>query len=136
MTTATPATQPLTSRFILVQVSDQTLAIPASGVVEILRVPDSQILQLPFYHDLVLGVTHHQGQIIPLLSAHLLMGKPLGHSRELSTVVRLGAITPDIARVGLVIDRVIRSATAAELRAATMIFDPQIIPTDVWQPLH
>jgi chemotaxis signal transduction protein len=136
MTTATPAPQTLTSRFILVQVSAQTLAIPASGVVEILRVTDSQILQLPFYHDLVLGVTHHQGQIIPLLSTHLLIGQPLGHPRELTTVVRLGAITPNIARVGLVIDRVIRSATAAELRAATMIFDPQIIPADVWQPLH
>jgi chemotaxis signal transduction protein len=136
MNTATPATQSLTSRFILVQVSNQTLAIPASGVVEILRTPQIKILQLPFYHDWILGVTHHQGQIIPLLSTHLLIGQPPAHPREISTVVRLGNISQDITKVGLVIDRVIRSATATELRAETMTFDPKMIPADLWQPLY
>ncbi len=127
-------TSPLENRFILAKVLDQTLAIPAGWVAEILRVDKNKILNLPFYKDLVLGITHHSGQILPLLSTHLLIGKYQVDLRETLTVVRLGSVAGDVVEVGLVVDQVVRSAMQFELPVETVVFDPQMMQLDLWQP--
>lgn len=124
------------SRFILAQVSNQTLAIPTVWVAEILRVEKIKILSLPFYNDLILGVTHHNGQVLPLLSTHLLLGQQQVELREISTVVKLGSVAGNVVKVGLVVDQVIRSAMQSELSKTAVVFDPQMIPVGLWQPLN
>ncbi len=127
-------TSPLEHRFIIAKVLDQTLAIPAGWVAEILRVDKNKILNLPFYKDLVLGVTHHSGRVLPLLSTHLLIGKCQVDLRETLTVVRLGSVAGDVVEVGLVVDQVVRSAMQFELPVETVFFDLQMMQLDLWQP--
>ncbi len=131
-----PQPAPLGSRFILAQVLDQTLAIPAKWVAEILRIDKSKLLNLPFYKDLVLGITHHGGRILPLLSTHLLIGQHHVDLYETLTVVRLESVTGDMAEVGLVVDQVVRSALESELTAETVIFDPQMMQSELWQSFN
>jgi chemotaxis signal transduction protein len=127
---------PLGKRFILAQVAARTLAIPAIWVIEILRVEKVKILNLPFYDRLMLGVTHHHGHILPLLSTHLLIDQPALDLPEISTVVRLGSATDEVIKVGLVIDRAIGSISQSEIPAAAVIFDPQMIQSNIWRPSH
>jgi chemotaxis signal transduction protein len=133
---STPAPATSENRYILVQISDQTLAIPARWVAEILRVDKIKILSLPFYDNLVMGVTHHHGKVLPLLSTHLLLGQPSVDLREMSTVVRLGAITGDIVEVGLIVDQLMRSVIQSELPTTVIVFDPQMMQLHLWQPLR
>ncbi len=125
---------PLGNRFILAKVLDQTLAIPAGWVAEILRVDKNKILNLPFYKDLVLGITHHSGRILPLLSTRLLIGKYQVDLRETLTVVRLGSVAGDVVEVGLVVDQVVRSAMQFEIPVEAVVFDLQMMQLDLWQP--
>jgi chemotaxis signal transduction protein len=127
---------PLESRFILAQVADRILAIPTGWVIEILRVDKIKILSLPFYQDLIVGITHYHGQVIPLLSTHHLIKQQPVNLREISTVVRLGDVAGKVTKVGLVVDRVIRIVVQSELPVAAVAFDRQTIPPNVWQPLH
>jgi chemotaxis signal transduction protein len=125
---------PAESRFIIAQVLEQTMAIPANLVAEILRVDRTKILNLPFYQDLVLGIIHQNGKSIPLLSVRLLLGDRQADARETLTVVRLGALAGDVVEVGLVVDQVVRSVLQSELPVDSMIFNPQIMQLDLWQP--
>jgi chemotaxis signal transduction protein len=127
-------TEPTENRFIIAQVLEQTMAIPANWVAEILRVDRKKILNLPFYQDLVLGIIHQNGKSIPLLSVRLLLGDRQADARETLTVVRLGALAGDVVEVGLVVDQVVRSVLQSELPVDSMIFNPQIMQLDLWQP--
>ncbi len=131
-----PPSAPLGSRFILAQVLDQTLAIPAKWVAEILRIDKNKLLNLPFYKDLVLGIAHHSGRVLPLLSTHLLIGQSPVDLHEMLTVVRLESLTGDLAEVGLVVDQVLRSALDSELTTETVVFDPQMMQLELWQPFN
>jgi chemotaxis signal transduction protein len=126
--------EPAGNRFILAQVMDKTLAIPAVWVAEILRVDRKKILSLPFYQDLVLGVIHQNGKNTPLLSVRLLLGDGQVDARETLTVVRLGALAGDVVEVGLVVDQVVRSVMQFELPVDTIVFDLQMMQLDLWQP--
>jgi chemotaxis signal transduction protein len=126
--------EPAGNRFILAQVMNQTIAIPAVWVAEILRVDRKKILNLPFYQDLVLGIVHQNGRNTPLLSVRLLLGACQVDVRETLTVVRLGALAGDVVEVGLVVDQVVRSVMQFELPVDTMIFDTQMMQLDLWQP--
>jgi hypothetical protein len=55
----------LADRFILTQVERFTLVFPAVWVAEILRLDRSQILDLPFYDPLMVGIINHNGRITP-----------------------------------------------------------------------
>jgi hypothetical protein len=138
---------PLRDRFLLAQVQAFTLVIPALWVVEIFRAERSQILALPFYSPLLLGITHHGGRVLPLLSTHSLLNVPSPALRENTMVVKLGDQAGALAQVGLVIDRPLGSQTRAELPSAVfsetsqrsdsslVLLRPELVSSDLWQPL-
>jgi chemotaxis signal transduction protein len=138
---------PLRDRFLLAQVQAFTLVIPALWVVEIFRAERSQILALPFYSPLLLGITHHGGRVLPLLSTHSLLNVPSPALRENTMVVKLGDQAGALAQVGLVIDRALGSQTRAELPSAVfsetsqrsdsslVLLRPELVSPDLWQPL-
>jgi CheW-like domain len=147
VSTSTVSKSTLSDRFLLVQVQSFTLVIPAIWVVEIFRVERSQILALPFYSPLLIGITHQGGRVLPLLSTHSLLNAPSNSLRENTMVVKLGDTAGALAQVGLVIDRPLGSQNRAELPSAifsespqppseTMILlRPELVSADLWQPL-
>jgi hypothetical protein len=138
---------PLRDRFLLAQVQAFTLVIPALWVVEIFRAERSQILALPFYSPLLLGITHHGGRVLPLLSTHSLLNVPSPALRENTMVVKLGDQAGTLAQVGLVIDRPLGSQTRAELPSTVfldtsqrpdsslVLLRPELVSSDLWQPV-
>jgi chemotaxis signal transduction protein len=149
-TIATPtppiATQTvLSDRFILTQVERFTLVFPAVWVAEILRLDRSQILDLPFYDPLLLGIVNHNAQITPLIAAARLLDTSAPFSlKERLMVIRLNDAAGKIANVGVVVDRAISSSTRQELppdlfKPSTIITEmvlmrPELIPANLWQP--
>ncbi len=145
--TSVPSTSTLSDRFILTQVQSITLVIPAAWVTEIFRVERSQILPLPFYSALLLGITHQGGQVLPLLSAHSLLTAESALPKENNMVVKLGDAAGSLAQVGLIIDRTLGSQTRTELpsdlfseslqspSAAMMLLRPEMVSADLWQPI-
>jgi CheW-like domain len=149
---ALPAENPkpqstLSDRFLLAQVQSFTLVIPALWVVEIFRAERSQILALPFYSPLLLGITHHGGRVLPLLSTHSLLNASSPTLRENTLVVKLGDQAGTLAQVGLVIDRPLGSQTRTELPSTVFAHDaqpsdpslvllrPELVSANLWQPL-
>jgi CheW-like domain len=137
----------LSDRFLLAQVQTLTLVIPALWVVEIFRVERSQILALPFYSPLLIGITHHGGRVLPLLSSSSLLNAPSTSLRENTMVVKLGDAAGSLAQVGIVIDRPLGSQTRAEIPSAVfadapqsptdsiVLLRPERVSADLWQPL-
>ena len=134
----------LADRFILTQVERQTLVFPATWVAEILRIDRSQILDLPFYDDLLLGVANHNGQIIPLIIGARLL--KLEHSLpERLIVVRLNEDATRLENVGIIVDRAIGSATRDELPSELFITNNAddmvmmrslLVSIRLWQPKY
>jgi chemotaxis signal transduction protein len=134
----------LADRFILTQVERQTLVFPATWVAEILRIDRSQILGLPFYDDLLLGVANYNGQITPLIvGARLLQ---LEHSLpERLVVVRLNDNADRLENVGIIVERAIGSSTRDELPSELFITNNAddmvmmrslLVPIRLWQPKY
>ena len=134
----------LADRFILTGVDRTTLVFPAIWVAEILRLDRSQILDLPFYSSLLVGIVNHNGLITPLVAAARLLNLENFALKERVLVVRLNQTAGRLANVGIIIDRAIGSSTRAELpptlfdtthTSSEMIFiDPDSVPPDLWQP--
>jgi CheW-like domain len=145
---AAPPKSDLSDRFILAQVQSITLVIPALWVAEIFRVERSQILPLPFYNPLLLGITHQGGQVLPLLSAHRLLTAASDLLRENNMVIKLGDAAGSLAQVGLVIDRTLGSQTRTALpsaifldapqspQAAVVLLRPEMVSANLWQPIY
>lgn len=122
-------------QYILTQVGDRRMAFPTDFVVGILLVERSHILPLPFYQDGLLGIVHHQGQLVTLVALQqLLEGKP-SQSREVFNAVQLGdqAGVPDLA---LVIERLLGNCGQSQVSADNTIdvFQPQLLDSTLWQP--
>jgi chemotaxis signal transduction protein len=130
----------LRDRYLLTQVADLTLVFAAATVTEIIRVEKSKILALPFYSVQVAGVVNHNGQLIPLLSAHSLLQQVPTRNQEIWTVIRLQA---DEGNIGIVIDRAIGSTTKKQLPPplftdrkvdSLVLMTSQLLPSKIWQP--
>jgi chemotaxis signal transduction protein len=130
----------LRDRYLLTQVADLTLVFAAATVAEIIRVEKSKILTLPFYSVQVAGVVNHNGQLIPLLSAHSLLQQAPTRNQEIWTVIRLQS---DEGHIGIVIDRAIGSTTKKQLPPALftdrqvdslVLMTTQLLPSNIWQP--
>jgi chemotaxis signal transduction protein len=144
---STVPTAALSDRFLLAQVQSFTLVIPALWVVEIFRVERSQILALPFYSPLLIGITHHGGRVLPLLSSSSLLNAPSTSLRENTMVVKLGDAAGSLAQVGIVIDRPLGSQSRTEIPSAVfadapqspndsiVLLRPERVSADLWQPL-
>lgn len=142
-------------RFILTQVQSITLVIPAAWIADVFRVERSQVLSLPFYSALLVGITHQGGRVLPLLSAHSLLqaeslslkGSHAFSLRENNMVVKLSDAAGALAQVGLVVDRTLGSQPRAELPAAVfskspqspneamVLLRPEMVGPELWQPL-
>ena len=111
----------LQTRYIITQMGNQQLVFPAQWVAEIILIELSQILNLPFYNSMILGVVHHQGSIVPLLSSLMLLSKKLDQdvrfrmTKETLTVIRLGQSLEKFAGVGIVVEKVVGSFAAEQL---------------------
>jgi len=104
-------------RYILTQVGSWVLVFPTRWVAEILRVQRSRILDLPFYSAPLLGVTHHNSQILPLVSAHQVLQTEETHLRDTSTIIHLSDHAGSLSNVGLVVDKAVGSSNRDQLPA-------------------
>lgn len=140
----------LQDRYILTQVGHQRLAFPSQWVAEILLIERWQILNLPFYAPMILGVVHHQGRIVPLLAIqHLFAGNP-GTIRETVSVVQLSREAGNLAGIGIVVDRALENRSRDQLpdglfhhepfttlppaEKTTRLFSPEILDDRLWHP--
>ena len=129
----------LQSRYMLAQVGQQQLVFPSQWISEIVLIDRSQILNLPFYDPAILGLIHHNGAIVPLLSADgLLLGTTDQAMRsrtlkETLTVVQLSPSVEGLAGVGIVVDYVVGSLTPAQI-VGQRLFQLSDIPSELWQP--
>jgi chemotaxis signal transduction protein len=134
----------LTDRFILTGVERLTLVFPAVWVAEILRIERSQILDLPFYNPLLVGIVNHGGVVTPLITAARLLDLASSTLPERLLVVRLDRTAGNLANIGIIVDRAIGSSTRTELPPSLFepgSDDPQMrlisaaaISPDLWQP--
>jgi len=137
----------LQDRQILTQIGDRRLAFPSSWVAEILLIERSQILNLPFYDPVILGIVHHHGQIIPLIAIQRVFEGTVKALRETVSVVQLSLATGDLAGVGIVVDRALESqisktastetpswADAVQPAESLIFFRPDILSDRLWQP--
>lgn len=138
-------------RYILTQVENQQLAFPTQWVTEIILVERSQILTMPFYHSMVLGVVHHQGSIIPLITLpRINQGQQTqvvqkNRIQETMKVIHLAESVNKLSGVGLIVEQVIGSISHEQLLANEQkqlenfpsqieVFQPDRIPPSIWQP--
>ncbi|WP_299416167.1 chemotaxis protein CheW [Acaryochloris sp. IP29b_bin.148] len=96
-------------RYILTQVGSWVLVLPTRWVTEILRVQRSRILALPFYSAPLIGVTHHNSHILPLVSAYQVLQTEEANLRETSTIIHLSEAAGSLQNVGLVVDKALGS---------------------------
>jgi chemotaxis signal transduction protein len=107
------------NRYIVAKVGDRSVIFPDVLVSEIIIIDRNEIVALPFYETAIIGVTHHQATVMPLLLLRLLMGEQRTLITESLTVVRLSKISNDLGNinlggVGVIVDRVIGSLTIDE----------------------
>ncbi len=139
---------PSSQRLILARVGAVTLAIPTTWVAEILRVSRAQLLDLPFYDPMVLGVIHHSSGLLPLVLAQRLLHLPDARLRETAVVISLGTAAANLAHIGLVVDQLLGSTTrvppamtswtpATQVppqAETTVLLDAQWLPANLWHP--
>ena len=135
----------LADRFILTQVEAYTLVFPAIWVTELLRIDRSQILDLPFYDSLLVGIANYNGQMTPLIAAARLLGSAQSVLPERVMVVRLNQAVGQLANVGIIVERAIGSTTRSELpeqlftahcAGEMMMMRQALVPTGLWQPQY
>ncbi len=140
------SSQSFERRYILTQVGHQQIAFPSQWVTEIMLIERSQILNLPFYNSMLLGVVHHQGNIIPLVTLQLV--SPVSQRariQETLTAIRLSQSIRELSGMGLIVDRVIGSISQEQLSANEQnpteasnppieLFQPERIEQSIWQP--
>jgi chemotaxis signal transduction protein len=120
------------SRYIMTEVRQASLAFPAAWVREVLLVDPSRLLRIPFYHPAILGVVHHQGEVVPLAE---IPGSQGGASMQQGflTVIRLGRLVGSLTGLGIVVDRVMGNVIL-DPESSTQIFTPADLPTQLWYP--
>ncbi len=123
------------SHYILTQVGERRIAFPTQTITGILLTERSQVLALPFYHEMILGVVHYQGQLVPLVTLrHLLEGKP-SPLREVFNAVQLSEST-SVPGLGLIVDQLLGHCGEDQVADDHTIerFQPQILEPTLWQP--
>lgn len=129
--------------------ADITLVLPAAWVVEVIKVAQSHVLNLPLYQSPLFGVTHHNGKVLPLITVHPLFNANLP-TQEVLTVLHLRDSASNIPSMGLIIDRLVGSCSQRDLPAAlfaksgadlsivdgVMRFSLDLLPESLWQPSY
>jgi chemotaxis signal transduction protein len=121
------------NRYIVAKVGDRSVTFPDVLISEIIILERNAILALPFYETAIIGVTHHQATVMPLLLLRLLMGEQRTLITESLTVVRLSKLADNLSNknlggVGVIVDRVVGSLTINEYQEldiyASELVDP------------
>lgn len=121
-------------RYLVALVEDKKVAFSAHWVHEILVFQRAQILKLPFYDRCLLGVIHHQNQIVPLVSGRtIFLEKTQKITQATFTAVRLNQLGQNLAGVGVIVDRMVENLSAKEL-TQEQLFELTDIPQQIWQP--
>jgi len=105
------------NRYIVAKVGDRLVTFPDILVSEIIILDRNAILALPFYGAAIIGITHHQATVMPLLLLRVLMGEQRTLITESLTVVRISKNElggKNLGEVGIIVDRVIGSLTIDE----------------------
>lgn len=107
------------NRYIVAKVGDRLVTFPDVLVSEIMVVDRKSILALPFYEAAIVGVIHHQANVIPLVLLRLIMGEQRSLMTESLTVVRLSKVVNSLSDInlvgiGVIVDRVVGSLTYDE----------------------
>lgn len=107
------------NRYIVAKVGDRLVTFPDILVSEIIILDRNAILALPFYEAAIIGITHHQATVMPLLLLRVLMGEQRTLITESLTVVRISKTAnklgdKNLGEVGVIVDRVIGSLTIDE----------------------
>lgn len=125
----------LEDQYILTEVGERRVAFPAASVAGILLVERSRVLALPFYQDVVLGIVHHQGQLVPLVALQQLLSEHRSSLREVFNAIQLSEQS-DAPGLGLIVDRLLGNCTAEALANNTAIepFCPDQFESSLWQP--
>lgn len=145
-TTKLPIHESTAARLILTRTADLTLAFPTAWVSEIFQADRKQVLPMPFYSALVLGVLHHNSHVVPLVLGNRLLGN-LAPLKETLTVIQLGRAAGELAGVGIVVEQLLGSNQSHEINAVhstdgiatvtkdqTIVFNADLIPETLWQP--
>ncbi len=138
------------ARFILARLEKFTYAFPAQTVGGILLLDRAQILILPLYDPAVLGVVHHNGKIVPLVSLRHSIGISGSLSLETITAIYLGSTADKLAGVGIVADTTLGMCLQSDLppylftsdsvsdskrsESSTRLFNPELLSARLWQP--
>jgi chemotaxis protein histidine kinase CheA len=144
MSTTLPPTA-TTTRLILTRVADKTLAFPTTWVSEIFQTDRKQVLPMPFYGPLMLGMLHHNSQVVPLILGDRLLGNLSATVKETLTVIKLSRTVNELAGVGIVVEQLLgsnqanemdfaHSITAPDAKGQTIVFNADLIPKTLWQP--
>lgn len=107
------------NRYIVTKVGEKAITFPDLLVAEIMIIERASILPLPFYKPAIIGVIHHQANVIPLLLLRLLVGEQRSLLTESLTVIKLSEIANNLnnqhlAGTGIIVDRVVGSLTISE----------------------
>jgi chemotaxis signal transduction protein len=102
------------TRYVLASLGNLNIVCPDVFVAEIMIVERSELLPIPFFDRAILGLVHHQGLIVPLVSLKRALLKDKVLVPERITVVRLSDEIEAISGAGLVVDRVISSISSKQ----------------------
>jgi chemotaxis signal transduction protein len=135
------------TRLILTRVANVTLAFPTTWVSEIFQADRKQVLPMPFYSALVLGVLHHNSQVVPLIVGDRLLGNSGTPLKETLTIIQLSRAASALAGVGIIVEQLLGSNQASEMdieepadetamsaKSQTILFKTDLIPDALWQP--
>lgn len=147
-----PTAQPTAPQasYILTDIGGQPVAFLAAWVAEVLTIERDRLLTLPFYSPALLGLWHHQGKIVSLVSVdalalHSLLPQPSAPLVfETLSAVYLSAQAGKLAGVAVAVDRVLHSAQQAQLAEIAaadprlearpvQIFTADLIADQIWQ---
>lgn len=104
------AASPKADRYVLAGLGQKVLLCPDYYVLDVLLLDRNYVLRLPFYAPCVVGVTQHQGKIVPLLSLrHLCLQEQNVLLPGQLAVIRLAKTLPELFGVGLIVDRIMGS---------------------------
>ena len=122
------------NRYIVAKVGDRSVTFPDVLISEIIILERKSILVLPFYETAIIGVTHHQATVMPLLLLRLLMGEQRTLITESLTVVRLSKLADNLGNknlggVGIIVDRVVNSLTINEYQELDVQASDSVDPT-------
>ena len=123
------------NQYILTHVGTRRLAFPSASVSGILLVERSHVLALPFYQKALLGIVHHQGQLVALVALQQVLEGSSGQAREVFNAVQLSENT-SAPGLGLVIDRLLGTCSDDQVSSDDDIeaFQPQFLEPTLWQP--